>query len=31
PNGEQYTFTMIEFFILPKGMTILAKAFGKDT
>ncbi|KAA5557081.1 phage antirepressor Ant, partial [Pseudomonas aeruginosa] len=22
---------MIEFFILPKGMTILAKAFGKDT
>ncbi|MFV5442089.1 phage antirepressor KilAC domain-containing protein [Acinetobacter oleivorans] len=31
PNGDQYSFTMIEFFILPKGMTILAKAFGKDT
>lgn len=31
PNGEQYTFTMVEFFILPKGMKILVKAFGKDT
>jgi|GEM_PF-6753743 len=31
PNGDQYTFTMVEFFILPKGMNILAKAFGKDT
>ncbi|BFM65723.1 TPA: phage antirepressor KilAC domain-containing protein [Acinetobacter baumannii] len=30
PNGDQYTFTMIEFFILPKGMKILAKAFGKE-
>lgn len=30
PSGEQYTFTMIEFFILPKGMKILAKAFGKE-
>ncbi|MGE8598887.1 MAG: phage antirepressor KilAC domain-containing protein [Acinetobacter calcoaceticus] len=30
PNGEQYTFTMIEFFILAKGMKILAKAFGKE-
>jgi len=30
PNGEQYTFTMIEFFILPKGMSILVKAFGKE-
>ncbi len=29
PNGEQYTFTMIEFFILPKGMKILAKSFEK--
>ncbi|HAV3538145.1 phage antirepressor KilAC domain-containing protein [Acinetobacter baumannii] len=28
PNGEQYTFTMIEFFILPKGMNILAKTFS---
>ena len=31
PNGDHYTFTMVEFFILPKGMKILAKAFGKDT
>jgi len=30
PNGEQYTFTMIEFFILPKGMKILAKTFSND-
>ncbi|MFC1397298.1 phage antirepressor KilAC domain-containing protein [Acinetobacter lactucae] len=30
PDGDQYTFTMIEFFILPKGMKILAKAFGKE-
>ncbi|MDD9321982.1 phage antirepressor KilAC domain-containing protein [Acinetobacter lactucae] len=31
PNGDHYTFTMVEFFILPKGMKILVKAFGKDT
>jgi phage regulator Rha-like protein len=29
PNGDPYTFTKIEFFILPKGMQILAKYFGK--
>jgi len=30
PNGDQYTFTMIEFFILPKGMNILAKTFSNE-
>ncbi|MBI1453131.1 Rha family transcriptional regulator [Acinetobacter sp. FL51] len=29
PNGDPYTFTKIEFFILPKGMQVLAKYFGK--
>lgn len=29
PNGDPYTFTKIEFFILPKGMQVLAKFFGK--
>ncbi|EPR9358070.1 phage antirepressor KilAC domain-containing protein [Acinetobacter baumannii] len=29
PNGDPYTFTKIEFFILPKGMNVLAKHFGK--
>lgn len=29
PNGDPYTFTKIEFFILPKGMQLLAKRFGK--
>lgn len=28
PNGDPYTFTKIEFFILPKGMQVLAKYFG---
>lgn len=30
PNGDPYTFTKIEFFILPKGMQVLAKYFGGD-
>jgi len=29
PNGDPYTYTKIEFFILPKGMQVLAKYFGK--
>ncbi|MDC4786619.1 phage antirepressor KilAC domain-containing protein [Acinetobacter baumannii] len=29
-NGDQYSFTKIEFFILPKGMNILAKHFSKE-
>lgn len=29
PSGEPYNYTKIEFFILPKGMQILAKKFGE--
>ncbi len=28
PSGEPYNYTKIEFFILPKGMAVLAKHFG---
>ena len=28
PSGEPYNYTKIEFFILPKGMALLAKHFG---
>lgn len=30
-NGELGSYTQIEFFILPKGMQVLAKQFGKST
>lgn len=30
PSGEPYNYTKIEFFILPKGMTVLAKHFGGE-
>ena len=30
PSGEPYNYTKIEFFILPKGMAVLAKHFGGD-
>ena len=29
PSGQPYSFTQTEFFILPKGMQILAKRFGE--
>lgn len=29
PSGQPYSFTQTEFFILPKGMQILAKKFGE--
>ena len=29
PSGEPYNYTKIEFFILPKGMALLAKQFGE--
>lgn len=29
PSGEPYNYTKIEFFILPKGMALLAKHFGE--
>lgn len=28
PSGQPYNYTKIEFFILPKGMSVLAKHFG---
>lgn len=28
PSGQPYNYTKIEFFILPKGMAVLAKHFG---
>ena len=31
PSGQPYSFTQTEFFILPKGMQILAKKFGEAT
>ncbi len=31
PSGQPYSFTQTEFFILPKGMQILAKRFGEAT
>ncbi len=30
PSGEPYNYTKIEFFILPKGMAVLAKHFGGE-
>ena len=30
PSGEPYNYTKIEFFILPKGMAVLAKNFGGE-
>ena len=29
PSGQSYSYTQTEFFILPKGMQILAKRFGE--
>lgn len=29
PSGQPYNYTKIEFFILPKGMALLAKHFGE--
>lgn len=31
PSGQSYSYTQTEFFILPKGMQILAKRFGEAT
>lgn len=31
PSGQPYSFNQTEFFILPKGMQILAKRFGEAT
>ncbi|WP_256732987.1 KilA-N domain-containing protein [Acinetobacter sp. SwsAc2] len=30
PSGQSYSYTQTEFFILPKGMQILAKRFGEQ-